>query len=232
MSEPSLLVDLLGLSCPPITISFTDEPPNGVPRVAASEPASCGYWRRAASGERFYTTADDHKGCPIGAHTHNVRMTAAEQQELMGLIQTMVGLSYIKMEDVPGIPRRKEEMRVATYGPLSNTRLAADVVLVRGNAQQLMLLTEAAQLAGVQGSLAPMGRPTCAVLPAALNSGRSATSFGCVGNRVYTGAGEDEAYFAVSGECLPLLEASLKTIVDANAALREFHQERAQMATS
>jgi uncharacterized protein (DUF169 family) len=228
MTQPSRLVDLLGLTSPPIAISFTDEPPRGVPRVAATEPASCGYWRRAAAGERFYTTADDHKACPIGAHTHNVATTAAEQQELMGLIQTMVGLSYLKMEDVPGIPRRKEELRVATYGPAFDAGSPADVVLVRGNARQLMLLTEAAQLAGVQGSLAPMGRPTCAILPAAINSGKSAASFGCVGNRVYTGAGEDEAYFAVPGEHLKPLVASLETIVDANAALRGFHEQRAR----
>jgi hypothetical protein len=29
------------------------------------EPAGCGYWRRAAEGEVFYTVADDHKGCPV-----------------------------------------------------------------------------------------------------------------------------------------------------------------------
>jgi len=38
-----------------------------------------------------------------------------------------------------------------------------DVVLVRGNARQLMLPAEAAQAAGVAGTGAAMGRPTCAV---------------------------------------------------------------------
>jgi len=228
MSEPSRLVDLLGLSTTPIAISFTDEPPRGVLHVSASEPASCGYWRRAAAGERFYTTADDHKACPIGAHTLNVKTTAAEQRELMDLIGTMVAISYIKLEDVPGIPQREKELRVATYGPLSDSGAPVDVVLVRGNARQLMLLAEAAQLAGVQGSLAPMGRPTCAVLPAAINSGKSAASFGCVGNRVYTGASEDEAYFAIPGEHLDSLVETLSTIVAANETLRMFHQQRAK----
>ena len=68
------------------------------------EPAGCGYWRRAAAGEVFFTVADDHKRCPVGAHTHNVPLSASEQQELMGLVQTMVGLSYLKMEEVPQIP--------------------------------------------------------------------------------------------------------------------------------
>jgi uncharacterized protein (DUF169 family) len=90
-----------------------------------------------------------------------------------------------------------------------------------------MLLTEAAQHTGVQGSAAPMGRPTCAVLPAAINSRQAATSFGCVGNRVYTGASESDAYFALPGEHLPALLLSLRTILDANEALKEFHEIRA-----
>ena len=43
------------------------------------------------------------------------------------------------------------------------------------------------------------GRPTCAVLPEAINSARTAASFGCIGNRVYTGADDTEAYFAIPG---------------------------------
>ena len=52
--------------------------------------------------------ADDHKRCPVGAHTHHVPLTSAEQDELMGLVKTMVDLSYLKMEDVPKIPRRHD----------------------------------------------------------------------------------------------------------------------------
>src|SRR5438105_15683479 len=134
------LESLLQLSTPPVAITFSDHPPPGLPRVNAGEPAGCGYWRRAADGETFYTTADDHKGCPVGAHTHNVPLSAAEQQQLMGLVQTMVGLSYIRMEEVPSIPTRSTPMRVAAYAPLAGAASAPDVVLVRGNARQLMLL--------------------------------------------------------------------------------------------
>ena len=128
----------------------------------------------------------------------------------MGLVQTMVGLSYIKMDDVP---------------------VAPDVVLVRGNAKQLMLLAEAAQAAGVVGSGSTMGRPTCAVLPEAMNSRRTAASFGCIGNRVYTGAGDTEAYFAIPGAQLRAVEESLAVIVRANQELEKFHRERAAATT-
>lgn len=151
MSRTSLS-DLLRLTSAPVAIAFVDAPPGGVPHVAAMEPAGCGYWRRAAAGEIFFTVADDHKRCPVGAHTHNVTLSPAEQEELMGLVQTMVGLSYLKMADVPQIPTRKTPLKVAVYAPLAATPVPPDVVLVRGNAQQLMLLAEAAQAAGVAGT--------------------------------------------------------------------------------
>ena len=220
------LESLLQLNTPPVAVTFTDQPPAQVPHVIAGEPAGCGYWRRAADGEAFYTTAEDHKRCPVGAHTHNVPLSAAEQQELMGLVQTMAGLSYIRMEEVPSIPTRRTPMRVATYAPLGSATAAPDVVLVRGNARQLMLLAEAAQLAGIAGTGATMGRPTCAVLPEAINSGSTAASFGCVGNRVYTGAGENDAYFAIPGVKLAVLEEKLATIVEANRQLEQFHRAR------
>ncbi len=225
MSQHSL-GELLRLRTPPIAIAFVDSPPPGVARVDSSEPASCGYWRRAAAGEVFFTLADDHKGCPVGAHTHHVEVTSSEQGELMGLVETMVGLSYLKMEDVPRIARRPTPLRAAVYGPLARLPIPPDVVLVRGTARQLMLLAEAAEHAGVAGASPAMGRPTCAALPEAMNASRTAISFGCVGNRVYTGAADEEAYFAFAGEHLEAIERSLATIVRANEALYDFHQSR------
>jgi len=222
----TLLVQLLNLTSRPVAITFVDQPPSGVARVAASEPAGCGYWRRADRGEVFYTVADDHKGCPVGAHTHNVPLSPAENSELMKLIETMVDLKYLRLEEVPQMPTRRTPLQVAVYAPLDAAPLAPDVVLVRGNARQMMLLAEAAQAAGVASASPAMGRPTCAVLPEAINSGRAAASFGCVGNRVYTGASDDDAYFAIPGGHLRAVEENLAVIVRANEALEKFHRDR------
>jgi uncharacterized protein (DUF169 family) len=215
----------------PVAITFVDTPPAGVPHVSAVEPAGCGYWRRAAAGEVFFTVADDHKRCPVGAHTHYVTLSPPEHQELMGLVQTMVGLSYLKMEDVAQIPTRKTPLQVAVYSPLAAAPVPPDVVLVRGNARQLMLLAEAAQAAGVAGTGATLGRPTCAVLPEAINSARTAASFGCIGNRVYTGAGDTDAYFAIPGSQLDVVVSRLALILRANQELEKFHRARAAAAS-
>ena len=83
MSRTSL-AQLLSLTSPPVAVAFVDAAPAGVPHVSAAEPAGCGYWRRAAAGEVFYTVADDHKGCPVGARTHNVPLSPAKRKELIG----------------------------------------------------------------------------------------------------------------------------------------------------
>src|SRR6202171_55196 len=227
MSRTSI-EQLLNLPSPPGAVPSAPAAPAGVPHVAAVEPAGCGYWRRAAAGDVVYAVADDHKRCPIGAHTHNVTLSPEEKQELMGLVQTMVGLSYLKMEEVPQIPTRKTPLEVAVYAPLDRAPVAPDVVLVRGNARQLMLLAEASQSAGVSGAGPTMGRPTCAVLPEAINTARTSASFGCIGNRVYTGAGDDEGYFAIPGAQLAVVEEQLAVIVHVNQELEKFHRGRLQ----
>ncbi|MEO7135704.1 MAG: DUF169 domain-containing protein [Vicinamibacterales bacterium] len=227
MSQSSLAA-LLQLEVPPVAIAFVDTPPAGVPRVSSPEPAGCGYWRRAADGEVFFTLAEDHTGCPVGAHTHRVPLTAPERDELMGLVKTMVDLSYLKMADVPKIAQRATPLQVAVYSPLTLAPTRPDVVLVRSTPRQLMLLAEAAESAGISGAAPAMGRPTCAVLPESINAGRTAVSFGCVGNRVYTGATDNEAYFAIPGQHLAALQTSLEIIVRANQSLEQFHQARAR----
>ena len=226
----SSLSQMLKLTSNPVSITFLDAAPAGVPRVSSAEPAGCGYWRRAAAGETFFTVADDHKHCPVGAHTHNVTLSPAEQEQLMGLVQVMAGLSYIKLEEVPQIPTRKTPLKVAVYAPLGSAPAAPDVVLVRGNAQQLMLLSEAAQAAGAAGAGPAMGRPTCSVIPEAINSGQTSASFGCVGNRVYTGADDNDAYFAIPGSKLGAVEERLAVIIHANQELEKFHRNRAAAA--
>jgi uncharacterized protein (DUF169 family) len=230
--SPNSLVELLNLQTPPIAIAFLDSPPAGVPRVTAPEAAGCGYWRRAAAGEVFYTVADDHKMCPVGAHTLHVPLTSSEQEELMALVNTMVGLSYLKLEEVPKIARRATALQAAVYAPLSRSPVPPDVVLVRGNARQLMLLAEAAEHAGVAGSSPAMGRPTCAAVPESINTARTAVSFGCIGNRVYTAAGDGDAYFAIPGVHLAAVERSLAVVVAANNALEAFHRNRSSLIES
>ena len=142
------------------------------------------------------------------------------------MVGTMIGLEYIRQEEIPTIPRRDAPFRVALYAPLAEAPFNVDVVLVRGNAKQMMLIAEAAGAAGLSGDGALMGRPTCAMIPAVMQSGSVTTSLGCIGNRVYTGLGDDEFYAAIPGSKLAPLIDKLATIVTANRELESFHRAR------
>ena len=225
------LQDLLGLELPPVAIAFRESAPPNMPRIDSPAPAGCGYWRLAAEGRVFYTEASDHYTCPVGAHTHGVELPADVAQELNGLVQTMVQMQYIKMEEIPTIPRRQRPFRMALYARLAEASFDPDVVLIRGTAKQLMLVAEAAQAAGIVSGGATMGRPTCAILPESLQSGLATASFGCIGNRVYTGLGDDEGYYAIPGASVPEVVSKLATIVEANRQLHHFHKDRAARST-
>ena len=79
--------------------------------------------------------------------------------------------------------------------------------------------------AGAMSSLPLLGRPTCMALPATLGNG-AATSAGCVGNRVYTGLGEDELYVTLRGSDLDGIAGEIDRMMSANEALRAYHDER------
>jgi len=232
MAEPAphdltAAVARLTLSRPPVAIAFLDAPPPGLARLERPLAAGCAYWRHAADGHAFYTTAEDHQNCPIGAFTHGVELPPARADELQSLVGTMIELRYLRSDEVPSIPHRTQPMRVAAYAPLDRATFEPDVVVFRGNARQIMLVSEAARAAGAFEQGAVMGRPACAMLPQAVATLGGVASVGCIGNRVYTGLEDDELYFAVPGTAARKTLAALDTILAANAELERFHRQRA-----
>ena len=220
------LHEQLNLSWPPIAIAFCEKAPKNVQRIETSGPAGCSYWKLASEGKVFYTEASDHYACPIGSHTHGIDLPEEVGKNLDGLVQTMVGIQYIRQEDIATIPRRQKSFHVAVYAQLALAPFEPEVILVRGSTKQLMLLVEAVQAAGVANTTNVMGRPTCAVLPEAIQSETVTSSLGCIGNRVYTGLGDDEAYMAIPGTKLHNVIEKLPALVRANQQLEAFHRSR------
>lgn len=222
----SRLQELLGLTTSPVAIAFRDEVPAGVQHVGAAAPAGCAYWKLAADGRIFYTTADDHLNCPIGAYTHGVPLSPAKGAELNETLGFMAGLDYIRMEEVPGIPTLSAPFQFGLYAPLNVSPFEPDLVIVRGNARQIMVLSETASASNIAPTAAAMGRPACAMIPATLNANESVTSLGCIGNRVYTSLGDDELYFTIRAADLPVIVSKLERLVTANRELENYHRAR------
>jgi len=179
----------------------------------------------------LYTVPSDHYNCAIGSYTHAISLPEERAQELTDTLNFMTGLGYIKMEEIPGIRQLPQTPGAVIYAPLGDTPTDPDVVLFAGQPGRLMLLQEAALRAGVSVQSPLLGRPTCMALPAALADG-VVTSAGCIGNRVYTGLGEDELYFAVPGKDLTRVADELETVAAANVRLMEYRRQRRQLLST
>lgn len=226
MSPATQINEILGLRRQAVAVRFQELPPEDLPRIKEAAVSGCAYWKLAAQGQSFYTDAADHYGCPIGAHTHGIDLPDETAQELESVVGTMVDLQYIAVEEVSQIPQVPGPFGVAMYAPLTDANFEPDVVLVCGNAKQMMLLAEAAQLAGLSSDTSMVGRPTCAAIPAVMHSARTATNLGCIGNRVYTDLADDELYFIIAGPQLDTVVEKLATIAQANDALESYHRGR------
>jgi uncharacterized protein (DUF169 family) len=222
------LRESLGLEVDPVAIAFRDSAPADLPRVEGGAPSGCTYWKLAAGGRAFFTLAADHLGCAVGAYTHHAPLDEAKAAELNTLMSTMMGLEYLRGEEVPNIPRRAEELKVVLYAPYAGaaTVFEPDLVLVRGSARSIMILAEAAHSAGLQLDRGVMLRPTCAMLPAALSASQTTMSIGCIGNRVYTGMDDGEMYVAIPGAQMVKVLERLSTLARANTELEKFHRSR------
>jgi uncharacterized protein (DUF169 family) len=227
--SPELLISVtrLNLVRPPVAVGFLASAPADLNRIDRPMPAGCSYWKHASEGHAFYTQPEDHENCAVGAFTHGVALSPETVKELESLVGTMVQLHYLRNEEVAGIPHREAPMQTVAYAPLGQASFEPDVVVFRGNARQIMLISEAARAAGIFDSAAAMGRPACAISPQAASSAAGVASVGCIGNRVYTELGDDELYFGVPGTALSRVLEQLDVILTANAALETFHRDRA-----
>jgi len=219
------LVQHLNLSQPPVAVCLTDDLPPGVATWSGRSPAGCRFWQEAAS-RVFATSASDHSLCAIGQYTHNLEMSAASSMDLKDALKVFADLSYVRDEDVQMIPVLASKPKYVVYGPLAQIPLDPDVVLLFVRADQTLVLSEASQQ--LENGLPPaMGRPACAIIPQAQNTGRSALSLGCCGARAYLDVLTDDiALYAIPGATLGAFADRIGALAKANETLRKFHQIR------
>jgi uncharacterized protein (DUF169 family) len=209
----------------PVAVAYLDAAPNGVERFEGSEPSGCSFWRVAADGRTFYTVPENHFNCAVGAYTHNITLSPERESETGQTLQMMFELGYLKPEEVLQIPRLANAPAAVVYSPLGDAPVTPDVVLFACKPRAAMLLNEAANRAGVASGAPALGRPTCMALPASLQHG-AILSLGCIGNRTYTGLGEDQVYFVLRGKDLAAVGEALDVVVGANTALGEYAMGR------
>jgi uncharacterized protein (DUF169 family) len=196
------LTDSLKLGVPPIAITFADAPPTGVDRFDApmSEPtpdgrtgrvpAGCVFWMKSTD-RTFATVAEDHGNCSVGSVTHGFK-TLAEVGDKSD-VATLLESGWVTMDVVPQIPVVTEKPGAVVYGPLTDTPLDPDVVLLRVNGKQLMTISDA------WPGLRIEGKPQCHIVAIAKEQGEPAASVGCALSRVRTGMNVAEMTMAIPG---------------------------------
>ena len=219
------LTDSLQLSQPPIAVCFADAVPSGVKMFSGNVAAGCRFWQEAGTGV-FATQVQQHELCSIGIYTHNLEMTPGAETDFGDALKVFGDLGYVRPEDIPLIPVLKQKARVIVYGPLAEVPLAPDVVLLFVKADQTLILSEASQQ--MENGLPPaMGRPACAVVPQAFNTGRTALSLGCCGARAYLDVLTPEvALYAIPGAKIGEFAERVAALAKANGVLTQFHALR------
>lgn len=224
-------------AAPPIAITFGAEPPAGVAQHQAPfppplpdgrtgrVPAGCVFWMEA-TGATFTTTAPDHGNCSVGSMTHGF----ATLDEVAGNddVAALLGTGWVTMDDVPQIPVVTERPGAVTYGPLAETPVDPDVVLVRLTAKSLMVLSDA--LPGLRIE----GKPQCHIVAVAKEQGEVAASVGCMLSRVRTGMPSTETTCAIPADKLADLVAAVEatSVADARVAAYAAEDTRRFAATT
>jgi uncharacterized protein (DUF169 family) len=138
----------------------------------------------------------------------------------------MVSQGYIEMVEVPSIPTLPTTPSYIAYGPVESASFKPDVVLIAAKPAAAMLLYEIAVRAGAANGLTNiLGRPGCAVLPLTKAQDTTCLSFGCKGNRMFTGLPDEEMYVSVPGSHWDAVVEQASTLQRANAAMEQ-HYER------
>ncbi len=225
MSKKTNVQDLLGLARAPTAVGFFESPSEGVqPWEGGEVPAGCVFWRKAMEGMTFYTAPSDHYNCAVGCHTHHIDLPSDRAEELEDTISFMVQNRYITVEEVPDIPRLEVPPKFIAYGPVDGVSFDPDVVFIAAKPAQAMLIYEAALKAGAGDALThTLGRPGCSILPLTIREKAATLSFGCKGNRVFTGTPDEEMYICVPGDRWEAMAEKLTEAHQANAAMENYY---------
>jgi uncharacterized protein (DUF169 family) len=225
------LASTLHLASPPLAITFSDAPPEGVAAFDEAMPdalpdgrtgrvaAGCVFWMKAAD-RTFSTVAEDHGNCSVGSVTHGFKTLegVAGNSDVAALLES----GWVTMDVVPQIPVVHDKPGAVTYGPLADTPVDPDVVFLRVTGRQLMVLSDAIPGLRIEG------KPQCHIVAIAKEEQEPAASVGCALSRVRTGMPPTEMTCALPASQLPDIVESIKRHSDADATVARYAADDAR----
>jgi uncharacterized protein (DUF169 family) len=147
----------------------------------------------------------------VGSVTHGLKSLP----EVMGNedVQGLLESEWVTPEEAMALPVIQERPQAITYGPAAESPIAPDVIFLRINAQQAMVLQDAF------GQLPVAGKPQCHIIPMAKEQGQVVMSTGCSLSRIRTGMSPAEMTCAIPAERLAETVDKLDARKAANAAV-------------
>lgn len=218
-------------SVPPIAITFSADPPGGVDRFDDPLPpptpdgrtgrvaAGCVFWIKATD-RTFTTVPEDHGNCSVGSLTHG--LVALEQLEGRADIQALVASHWVAPDALSSLPVVAGHPGAVTYGPLAETPIDPDLVLVRLTGRWLMTLFDAVPDVRVEG------KPQCHILALAREHQQVVVSVGCMLSRTRTGMASTDVTCAIPAGRLAEVIESLERVGAADAAVATYAGEDAR----
>jgi uncharacterized protein (DUF169 family) len=225
------LTGALHLAVPPVAITFGAEAPPGT--AAFHEPmsnpapdgrrgrvaAGCVFWIRGLEG-RFSTVPADHGNCSVGSYTHG--LITLEEAAGHDDVATLLEAGWVDGAALARVPSVSTRPGTITYGPLTQATEAPDVVLLRVNGRQLMVLSDA--LPGLRIE----GKPQCHIVALAVEEDTAAASVGCALSRARTGMGPDEMTVAIPGHRLAEVTDAVMATAATDTAVAKYAAEDAR----
>lgn len=222
------LSEILNLQTPPLAIRFEQKGDGGVARFqgdmpeatadgrTGKVPAGCVFWIKAQD-RTFSTLAEDHANCSVGSVTHGFKTLdeAADKNDVAALVEA----GWVSPDMFPQIPVVQEKPESVIYGPLADTPVVPDVVLLRINAKQAMMMSDALPGLNFQG------KPQCHIIPMAKEQQQVAISVGCMLSRVRTGMANTEMTCAIPVARLDEVIDALRTASAADKAVAGYAAE-------
>jgi uncharacterized protein (DUF169 family) len=221
----------LGLQHTPIAITFSQDAPKNVPAFegempapsadgrTGKVPAGCVFWMESED-HTFTTIPEDHYNCSVGSVTHGLKSL----EEVMNNedVQGLLAAEWVTPEEAMQLPAVQERPNYITYGPLAETPLDPDVILLRINAFQGMIIHDAF------GQMPIVDKPQCHIIPIAREQDQVAMSTGCMLSRIRTGMQPDEMTCTIPAQRLPEVVQKLEARRQANAAVAAYANQDKQ----
>jgi uncharacterized protein (DUF169 family) len=215
----------LALTAAPIAITFRTGPVDGIAPFTAPMPepmsdgrtgrvpAGCVFWMHAAEST-FSTEAEDHGNCSVGSLTHGFKTLSevAGNSDVAALLDS----GWVTMDVVPHIPVVTEKPDAVIYGPLAESPIDPDVVLLRLNAKQLRVVSDAVPGLRIEG------KPQCHIVAIAKEQGEIAASVGCALSRVRTGMPATEMTCAIPASKVDEVITAIERNAVADAAVARY----------